>query len=73
MAKKRRVRAIVTVVLEVESGSVWTGDTSFDQIAKQAEDGIEGMLLSGNDLALKDLPRRIQSVKMTGVRVVPEE
>lgn len=70
--KNRRVRAKVQVLMEVEADSVWGGDTSWDQIAKQAEDGVHGLLMNGNALALKDLPQRIISLKMISVTVKEE-
>ena len=69
---KGRVRAVVRVVLDVEADSVWGTETTWDQIARQAEDGVRGLLTNGNALALKELPRRIKSLQMIEVKVHPE-
>ncbi len=69
---KKRVKAIVRVVLDIEDDSVWGGDCTFEQIAKQAEDGVKGLLTNGNALALKDLNLKIRSLDMLEVRVVKE-
>ncbi len=69
---KRRVKAIVRVTLDVEADSVWNGDCTFEQIAKQAEDGVRGLLTQGNPLNAHELPRRIKSMEMVEVRVVSE-
>lgn len=69
---KERVRAVVRVTMDVEAGSVWSSDTTWDQIAKQAEDGVRGLLLNGNPLTMKDLPRRILSLTTTAVIVRKE-
>ncbi len=70
---KKRVRAVVRVIMDIDSDSVWGDDCSFLQIAKQAEDGIRGLLTNGHALALKTLPRRIRSLEMVEVIVKPEE
>jgi hypothetical protein len=36
---KQTVKAVVTITVEIESGGVWTSDTTMGQIVKQAEDG----------------------------------
>lgn len=68
----RRVRAVVQVVMEIEAGSVWSGDTTWSDIARQAEDGVRGLLTGGNVLALKELPRKIKSLRMVEVQVFEE-
>jgi hypothetical protein len=73
MTTPNRVRAVVRVIMDVESDSVWSGTTTFDQIAKQAADGVKGMLTSNNELLLKDIPRRVKSVECIEVKVYPEE
>jgi hypothetical protein len=70
---KGRVRAVVQVVLDVEAGDVWSTDTSWDQIAKQAEDSVRGLFTHGNELAMKDIPRRIKKLRVTEVLVKREE
>ncbi len=70
---EHRLRAVVQVVMEVEADSVWGSDTSWDQIAKQAEDSVTGLLVGGNALALKELPRRIKSLKTVEVKIRKEE
>jgi hypothetical protein len=66
---KRQLKAIVRVVLEVEDDSTWSADTNFDQIAKQAEDGVRGLLTSGNNLLAGEISRRIRGIQMVSVRV----
>lgn len=68
-----RLRAVVRVVMDVEDDSVWSGDTTFDQVAKQAQEGVQGLLMNGNILCLKDLPRRIKSLEVIEVRVIKEQ
>ncbi len=68
----RRVRAMVRVVLDVEADSVWGGDCSWDQIAKQAEDSVRGLLTNGNPLCLKEIPHRIKSFEVVEVKVRTE-
>lgn len=72
MVQSKRVRAMVRVVMDVESDSVWGSETTWDQIATQAEDGVRGMFLNGNPLAMKDIPHRIKSLEVVEVRVTPE-
>ncbi len=67
-----KVRAIVRVVMEVDSNSVWSGSTTWDQISKQAEDAVRGLLTGGNELALKDLQWLIKSLKFVGVKIIRE-
>lgn len=69
----KRVRAVVRVILDVESESVWASDTTFDQITKQACDDVRGLLTSGNDLALKNLTRRIRGLEVVEVKVAAED
>jgi len=69
---EKRLRAVVRVTMDVEAGSVWGSDTSWEQIEKQAIDGVRGLLMNGNVLALKDLPRKIRGLEMVEVRVMPE-
>ncbi len=73
MTSSNRLRAVVRVVMDVEADSVWGGDTTFDQVAKQAQDGVEGLLTNGNILCLKDLHRRIKSLEVIEVRVIKEQ
>ena len=70
---KKRVRATVRVVMDVEAGSVWGDDCTWEQIAKQAEDGVRGLLTNDNDLSLKDIPKRIRSLEIVEVIVRKEE
>lgn len=70
---KQRVKAVVRVTVDIEDDSVWGDDCTFAQIAKQAEDGVRGLLTSGNELALKGLNRRIRSLEFVEVRVVKED
>lgn len=67
-----RVRATVQVVLEVEADAVWSTDTTWDQIAKQAEDSVRGLLTNNNDLTLKEIPRRIKSLQVVEVKIRAE-
>lgn len=60
------------VVLEIEADSVWGTDCTFDQIIKQAEDGVRVLLTNDNPLSLKDIPRKIRSLEMVAVRVQKE-
>jgi len=69
----KRVRAIVRITLDVEADSVWGGECTFDQIAKQAEDGVRGLFTNSNPLTLKDVPRRIKSMEMVQVIISPEK
>ena len=71
MAEKR-VRATVRVTMDVEADSVWGSDTTWEQIYKQAEDGVCGLLTNGNELALKNLNRRIKNLQVVQVVVSPE-
>ena len=64
------VKAIVRVILDIESDSVWGDSTSWKQVVDDAEIGVKNVLSSGNDLALKGLIRRIRSVEMVEARVV---
>jgi hypothetical protein len=66
---KRRVKAIVRVVMDVEADGVWGGDCNWDQIAKQAEDSVRGLLTNGNELTLKEIPRRIRGLDVVEVVV----
>ena len=68
----KRVRATVRVVMDVEADSVWTSETTWDQISKQAEDSVNGLLLNGNSLTLKEIPKRIKSLKVIEVNVREE-
>lgn len=68
-----RVRATVRVMLDVEADSVWSSDTTWDQITKQAEDGVRGLLTGGNKLCLEDIPRRIKSLEVVEVKVSKEK
>lgn len=68
-----RVRAVVRVIAEIEADSVWGGDTTWEQIAKQAEDGVRGLLTNNNAAALAGLTRRIRSLEFVGVNVRPED
>jgi hypothetical protein len=72
MAERKRVKAIVRVVLDVEAGGVWGGECNWDQIARQAEDSVRGLLTNSNKLSAAEIPRRIRALEMTEVRVVPE-
>lgn len=67
-----RVRAIVRVVIDVDSDSVWGSDTTWDQIAKQAEDGVRGLLTNNNPLTLKNIPLSIKSLQVVEVIVRKE-
>jgi hypothetical protein len=67
-----RVRAVVKVILEVEADSVWSSNTTWDQIAGQAEDSVRGLLTSGNALAMRTLPQRIMSLQMVEVKIRQE-
>jgi hypothetical protein len=40
----QRIRSFCVVELEIESGSVWSGDTTMAQIIKQSRDDVEGRL-----------------------------
>lgn len=68
----KRVRAVVRVVLEVEADSVWSTDTTWEQISKQACDSVKGLLSSGNELALRSLWHRIKGMTMIEVKVRQE-
>ncbi len=68
-----RVRAVVRVVVDIEADSVWSGTTTFDQIKDQASSGVINMLQSGNELMLKDIPRRVHAVELLSVTVTPEK
>lgn len=72
MPSVKRVRATVKVILEIEADSVWSADTTWDQIAKQAEDGVRGLLTQHNALTLKEIPNRIRSLQMVEVVVRSE-
>lgn len=72
MASSRRVRAIVRVTLLVEADSVWSSDTTWDQIAKQAEDSVRDLFTSDNPITLKDIPRRVRNLEMVEVKVTQE-
>lgn len=67
-----RIRAIVRVVLEIEADSVWSGDTTWAQIEKQAIDGVTGLLTQSNPLTLKTIPHRIKSLEMVEVKIRKE-
>ncbi len=67
----KRVMAVVRVTMDVEADSVWTADTTWEQIAKQAEDSVRGVLTNNNPLSLVHLPRRISNLQMVEVKVVP--
>lgn len=69
---KKRVRAVVRVTMDIEADSVWGGDCNWDQIAKQAEDEVRGLLTSGNPLRLPGIPRRIKSLEVVQVIVSSE-
>jgi hypothetical protein len=69
MSKEGRVKAVVQVVLEIQADSVWSTGTTWDQIAKQAEDSVRGLLTNDNPLTLKEIPRRLVSLKMIEVKV----
>lgn len=68
----KRLRAVVRVVLEVESDSVWSDSTTFEQVSKQACDDVRGLLLNGNLITLGQLPRRIKSLETVEVIVMLE-
>jgi len=68
-----RLKAVVRVVLDVEADSVWSDNTTFQQISNQSCDDVRGMLTNGNILALKDLPRRIKSLEMVEVKIIREK
>ena len=73
MPSEGRVRAIVRVVMDVEADSVWGSGTTWDQIAKQAEDGVRGMLTNGNKyITSEDIARTIRSLEVVEVRVLKE-
>lgn len=67
--KEGRVRAIVRVVLEVEADSVWGTDTTWEQISKQAEDGVRGLFTNNNIHCLQEIPRRVKSLEVIEVKV----
>lgn len=69
MKSDKRVKAIARVVLEVEADGVWGGDCTFDQIYKQAEDGIRGLFTSRNGTILAEVPKRVKSITVVEVRV----
>lgn len=69
---KKRVRAVVRVVLDIEADSVWDDECSWAQIARQAEDSVRGLLTNGNPLSLKEIPHRLKSFEMVEVKVRPE-
>lgn len=73
MTTTSRVRATVRVVLDVEADSVWSGDTTWDQIAKQAEDDVRGLLTTNNELLLREIPKRIKSLRTVEVIVTEVE
>jgi len=58
--------------MDVEADSVWGSSTTWDQISKQAEDGVRGMFLNGNKHAMQEIPHRIKSLEVVEVRVTPE-
>lgn len=70
--KEGRVKATVRVVMDVEADSVWGSGTTWDQISKQAEDGVRGLLTSGNKFLSEQIPRRIKSLEVVHVVVYPE-
>lgn len=72
-ASPKRVRATVRVVMDVEASSVWNGDTTWEQISKQAEDDVRGLLTNGNKLRLEEIPRRIKSLEVIHVVVSSEK
>lgn len=72
MKKTKRVKAITRVVIDVEADAVWGGDCTFDQIYKQAEDSIRGLLTSRNDVVLAEIPKRVKSIEVVEVRVTEE-
>ena len=69
---EKRVKAVVQVVLDVESDSVWGTDTTWEQIAKQAEDSVRGLFTSGNKLILEQIPRKIKSLQIVEVKIRAE-
>lgn len=69
---KDRVKAVVRVVIEVEADSVWSSDTTWDQIEKQAEDSVRELLTNLNPLTVKDIPKRIVSLQVLEVKVRKE-
>lgn len=70
---KNRVKATVRVVLDIEADGVWGSDCTCDQIAKQAEDNVRGLLIHGNELALAKIPKRISSLEVVEVIVRKEK
>ena len=73
MPSEGRVRAIVRVVMDVEADSVWGTGTTWDQIAKQAEDGVRGMLPNGNKyITSEDIARKIRRLEVIEVQVRKE-
>ena len=67
----RRLNAVVRVVLEVEADSVWSDNTTIDQIVKQAVTDVRGMLTT--ELSLKTLQQKIKSIETVGVNVYFED
>ena len=70
---KDRVKATVRVVLDIEAHGAWGSDWTCDQIAKQAEDSVRGLLTNNNELTLKEIPKRIRSLEVVEVIVRKEK
>lgn len=64
------VKAIAKVVLEIEASGVWSGDSTFDQIYRQACESVKGLLSSESDVILRSIPKRVSSVEIVEVRVI---
>ncbi len=52
---------------------MWSSETTWDQISKQAEDNVRGLLLNGNKLTLPEISHRIKSLEVVEVRVTHEK
>lgn len=69
MKSERHVKAVARVLIDVDVNSVWSGDCTFDQIYKQAEDSVRGLLTQRNGEAIAGLPKRVKSIEVVEVRV----
>lgn len=64
-----RIKAVVRVVLDVEADSVWSGETTWNQVAEQAANGVRGLFTNSNIHTLKDIPRVVKNIEVVEVKV----